>query len=137
MYNNSGDKQIQVVNKGVFYKVKMFFAGLFNKEENRTNTYGMQAQNVGVDTKTSFSEVHYNYTARTDFVNRQKVAEPTLELMADSLEKGELTIEEINESDKIKIINLFNNRIETRKQKLDEVKGEIMQIKTTLASNNI
>ena len=126
MVENTYEKSLAKVDKSIFGKIKKFFRNLFNKnkqEENFTTQNVIRKSNIQVD--------------KDNLVSSIKIITPKLNLrlekMSKDLENGEIIEEDLCEQELQELRKYYLQKIEEKKQSIENYKNKIIQIKGRMA----
>ena len=126
MIQNKQEISLQVINENSFiYKIRSFFRKLF------FNRKAIQAEN-----QENIASVEDNIETRNEFIKYIKIEtnEELLDIQK-QLEKGKITIEELTEKQKSDLIELYKKQIEVKKDKLNNLKKRIINLRKKLQTN--
>lgn len=124
MRENKQEMSMQVINeKSFIYKIKSFFKRLFLRR--KLSEVSSEENIIKIDES--------NNKTRNAFIEHIKI-ETNEKLLAlqKRLEEGKITIEELTEEEKDNLIELYDKQIEIKKEKLQNIKDQIIDIRKKL-----
>lgn len=126
MIQNKQEISLQVINeKSVIYKIRSFFRKLF-----------FNKKTIQIENQESVEPVVDSIETRNKFINYIKIEtnEELLDIQK-QLEKGKINVEELSEKQKSDLIELYNKQIEVKKDKLNNLKNRIINLRKKLQTN--